>query len=69
MSLYTDFIEHCESLGMEFPCTGNQFYHRAESFVFDPHFVGSDYEDEGYRVMDKISMIHDLCRQGGVDIE
>lgn len=68
--LYKDFLDYCESRGWEFPCTAEQFYNRANAFVTDPIFVGSDYEDEGFTLTPgwQITMIHDLCKQGGCEV-
>ena len=67
--LYQDFIAKLEDLGFEFPCTSEQFYHRAEFFIYDPLFVASDYIDEsemtpGWQTI----LIHHLCQEGGVSI-
>ena len=67
--LYQDFIEYYESRGYEFPCTENQFYFRAESFVFDPMFVASDYIEESEMTPRwQTILIHHLCKEGGVSI-
>lgn len=71
MNLYNDFIEKLEDLGYTFPCTEEQFYHRAEFFVCDPLFVPSDYLDEGERLTPgwQTSFIQYLCQEGGVQFE
>jgi hypothetical protein len=70
MKLYQDFIAQLEDLGFTFPCTSEQFYHRAEFFIFDPMFVASDYIEESEMTPGwQTSLIHDLCNEGGVSIE
>jgi hypothetical protein len=67
--LYHDFIEYYVSHGYQFPCTENQFYCRAGSFVFDPMFVASDYIEESEMTPGwQTSLIHHLCKEGGVSI-
>ncbi len=68
--LYADFLDYCDFHGWEFPCTAEQFYNRANAFVTDPIFVGSDYKDEGFALTPgwQITMIHDLCKQGGCGV-
>jgi hypothetical protein len=70
MNLYSDFIEHWESQDYEFPCTEHQFYHRAESFIFDPKFVASDYIDESEMTPGwQMGLVNRLLKEGGVSIE